>query len=212
MNPYLQAAAPLASFLLVMSITPGPNNLMLMSSGARFGLRRTLAHMVGVFLGFFVILGVTYAGVGAVLLAYPRVEDALTVGCALYLLWLCYQILRAGRPAEDVGLPIAGGNARPLLAREAALFQLINPKAWGAAVPACGILAKQHLGPVTSVALLFAVNAVISLACIWIWTGFGAALRPLLGVTWIRHVFNATMAVLVAATACWMLWPLLQAR
>jgi threonine/homoserine/homoserine lactone efflux protein len=209
MQALLHNAPPLVIFLFVMSITPGPNNLMLLSSGARFGLRRTLPQILGITSGFLLLLLVTYAGVGTVILAYPALKSALTVACVGYLAWLGYQLLRAGDPSE--GAAVRGGNAegRPLSFWEATLFQLVNPKGWGAAVPAIGIVARDGLSPVYAVILLLAAGLVVNPPCILVWTVFGATVRPFLAVRWIRRAFNALMSALILATAWWMLRPLL---
>ena len=209
MQALLHNAPPLVIFLFVMSITPGPNNLMLLSSGARFGLRRTLPQILGITSGFLLLLLVTYAGVGTVILAYPALKSALTVACVGYLAWLGYQLLRAGDPSE--GAAVRGGNAegRPLSFWEATLFQLVNPKGWGAAVPAIGIVARDGLPPAYGLWLLLGAGLIVNPPCILVWTLFGAAVRPLLAVRWIRRLFNALMSALILATAWWMFQPLL---
>src|SRR5258707_1385095 len=147
MQALLHNAPPLVTFLFVMSITPGPNNLMLLSSGARFGLRRTLPQILGITSGFLLLLPVTYAGVGAVVLAYPALKSVLTVACVLYLLWLGFRLLRAGDPSAGDAARGENAGARPLSFWESTLFQLVNPKGWGAAVPAIGIVARDGLSP-----------------------------------------------------------------
>jgi threonine/homoserine/homoserine lactone efflux protein len=205
----LRNAPPLVIFMFVMSITPGPNNLMLLSSGARFGLRRTLPQMVGITSGFMVLLLVTYAGVGAVVLSYPSLKGVLTLICVLYLLWLGYQLLRAGDPNETAPALAGNGAGRPLRLWESTLFQLVNPKGWGTAVPAIGIVARDGLPPVYAALLLLGAALLVNPPCILVWTLFGAAVRPLLAVRWIRRVFNALMSALILGTAWWMLQPLL---
>src|SRR6267154_494683 len=122
MNALLYNAPPLVTFMFVMSITPGPNNLMLLSSGARFGLRRTLPHLLGITSGFLLVLLVTFAGLDAVILAYPSLKSALTVACVLYLLWLGYQLLRAGSPKDATPAPAGTNGGRPLSFWESTLF------------------------------------------------------------------------------------------
>src|ERR1700688_929488 len=112
-NTVLHNAPPLVIFMVVMSITPGPNNLMLLSSGARFGLRRTLPHLLGITSGFLLVLLVTYAGVGAIILTYPSLKNVLTVACVLYLLWLGYQLLRHSGPHDAVFMRPGGAHGRP---------------------------------------------------------------------------------------------------
>jgi threonine/homoserine/homoserine lactone efflux protein len=102
-----------------------------------------------------------------------------------------------------------GTGGRPLTFREAALFQLVNPKGWGSAVPAVGIIARDGLPPAYGVLLLLAVSLVVVAPSILVWTVFGAALRPFLHVRWLRRLFNALMAALILATAWWMLQPLM---
>jgi threonine/homoserine/homoserine lactone efflux protein len=208
-NALLHNAPPLVIFMFVMSITPGPNNLMLLSSGARFGLRRTLPHLIGITGGFLVVLLVTYAGVGAIILTYPALKNVLTVACVLYLLWLGCQLLRHSG-SDDAGAVQSGTVAgRPLSILESTLFQLVNPKAWGAAVPAIGIVARDGLSPAYGLILLLAVGLIVNPPCILVWTLFGATVRPFLAVRWIRRLFYALMSALILATAWWMLLPLM---
>ncbi|HLQ13425.1 MAG TPA: LysE family translocator [Steroidobacteraceae bacterium] len=209
MNALIYNAPPLVTFMFVMSITPGPNNLMLLGSGARFGLRRTLPHLLGITSGFLLVQFVTFAGLGAVILAYPSLKSALTVACVVYLLWLGYKLLLAGDPNDATSAPARNSAGRPLSFWEATIFQLVNPKAWGAAVPAIGIVARDALSPTYGLLLLLGVSLIVGPPCILVWTLFGATVRPFLAVRWIRRVFNALMSALILATAWWMLQPLL---
>ena len=211
MTSILNDAAPLAVFTFVMSITPGPNNLMLLTSGARFGLRRTTAHLVGITLGFMALMLIAYAGVGTVIAAYPALSNVLTIACVLYLLWLGYQLLRESWAADDAA---AGSNAsasRPQTCLQATLFQLVNPKGWGTAVAAAGIVTRDALSPTASVLLLLVVTAVVGPPCTVVWALFGASLRPLLHRRAVRIGFSVSMAVLIVLTAWWMARPLLSA-
>lgn len=218
MTSILNAAAPLAAFTFVMAITPGPNNLMLLTSGARFGMRRTIAHLVGITLGFIGVMLIAYAGVGSVIAAYPALTDLLTVACVLYLLWLGYQLLRESWSADEApaanttdaaGAAVAAGGARPQTIMQATLFQLVNPKGWGAAVTAAGIVTRDALSPAASVLLLLAVTALVSPPCTVVWALFGASLRPLLHRRAVRIGFSLSMAALILLTAWWMAQPLL---
>lgn len=215
MTSLMNAAAPLAAFTFVMAITPGPNNLMLLTSGARFGLRRTSAHLVGITLGFIGVMLIAYAGVGTVIAAYPALTDVLTVACVLYLLWLGYQLLReswSGDEAAPAGAAATTGGARPQTIMQATLFQLVNPKGWGAAVTAAGIVTRDGLSPAASVLMLLGVTAIVSPPCTVVWALFGASLRPLLHRRAVRIGFSISMAVLILITAWWMAQPLLVQR
>ena len=212
MTSLMNAAAPLAAFTFVMAITPGPNNLMLLTSGARFGLRRTTAHLVGITLGFIGVMLIAYAGVGTVIAAYPALTDVLTVACVLYLLWLGYQLLRESWSADEAApadAAVTTGGARPQTILQATLFQLVNPKGWGAAVTAAGIVTRDGLSPAISVLMLLAVTAIVSPPCTVVWALFGASLRPLLHRRAVRIGFSISMAVLILITAWWMAQPLL---
>lgn len=204
----IENALPLSSFALVMSITPGPNNFMLLSSGSRFGLRRSVPHLLGVTCGFVGLLLAAFAGIGALLVATPALSDALTVASVLYLLWLSWQLLASPATAsEDVASSDIA--ARPMGWRGAFAFQFINPKAWGTAVTSVGIVGGLSLGLASKLLTLVFVCTLVNLTCILLWTLFGAAMRRHLQVLWVRRVFNGLMAATIAATALWMLLPLL---
>lgn len=114
----------LSAFALVSSITPGPNNLMLMASGANFGFRRTVPHMLGIGLGFGLMIVLVGLGLVRVFDAFPVAHLILTILGVCYLLWLAWKIAHAAAPyAARVGV-------RPFTFLQAALFQWVNPKAW----------------------------------------------------------------------------------
>lgn len=197
--------APLAVFMFVSSITPGPNNLMLLGSGIRFGFGRTVPHMIGITTGMVVLLLVSWAGVGALLLAAPGIGAALNLLCCGYLFWLALVLLRDAAPAAQGESAAAG---RPMRLYEAALFQFVNPKAWAMAVAACAIAEKFPLPLGARLGLMLALSAAINLPCVSVWALFGRSLRRHLEVPGVRKAFNLAMSALVAATALWMLAPL----
>jgi threonine/homoserine/homoserine lactone efflux protein len=125
----------LVLFSFVSSITPGPNNLMLMASGTNFGLTRSVPHLLGVSIGFVVMLLLVGAGVAAIFEAVPGAALALKVGSVLYLLYLAYRIATARLPGQDNDR----GVARPFTFLQAAAFQWINPKAWTMALTAVAV-------------------------------------------------------------------------
>lgn len=196
---------PLALFMFVSSITPGPNNLMLLSSGIRFGFRPTVPHLFGITGGLVVLLLLSYAGLGALLLAAPGLGRLMTLACCAYLLWLAAGLLKDRTP----GTAEAGGAARPMRLSAAALFQFINPKAWAMAVTACTIVAGLPLSLAARVLLLTLLSAAINLPCVAVWALFGRTLRGCLRLASVRLAFNLAMAALIVATALWMALPLL---
>ena len=204
--------APLAMFMFVSSITPGPNNLMLLSSGIRFGFNRTVPHMLGITGGMALLLLIAYAGVGALMLASPGLDKLMTVACCAYLLWLAMALLKNDEPAQGTAAAdtVPGvAQARPMRLHEAALFQFVNPKAWTMAVAACTIAEKFPLSAPTRLTLMVLISAAINLPCVSVWALFGKTMRHHLREARVRQAFNVIMASLVVATALWMLLPLM---
>jgi threonine/homoserine/homoserine lactone efflux protein len=198
--------APLALFMFVSSITPGPNNLMLLSSGIRFGFGRTVPHLLGITAGMVLLLLVAYAGVGALLLAAPRIGGLLSLLCCGYLLWLATLLLcEAEAPAPGARQQPP---RRPLRLYEAVLFQFVNPKAWAMAVAASAIAGKLPLELPARLGLMLLISAAVNLPCVSLWALFGQGMRRALETPGLRRAFNLAMAALVVATALWMLLPL----
>jgi threonine/homoserine/homoserine lactone efflux protein len=169
-----------------MSITPGPNNVMLTASGATFGFRRTVPHIVGVCAGFSVVLLAVCAGLDAIFARWPDIQTVLRWAGAAYLVYLGWRILRAGEAK-------AGHSPKPLTVIEAAGFQFLNPKAAAVFLP-------RELGLLTACAYMVAIMAIVNLPCITVWALFGSSLRGFLARPAGRVAFNATMAVALAVT------------
>ncbi len=123
----------LAVFAATMTGTPGPNNMMLTASGANFGYRRTVPHLVGITLGVASLIAVVAAGLGVVFKLYPWVQEGMKMVASGYLLYLAWRIANAGAPSEK-----SSPDRRPMTLLEGALFQYVNPKAWAMAVSAVG--------------------------------------------------------------------------
>ena len=183
----------LAAFCFVSSITPGPNNMMLLASGANFGFRRTLPHMLGVSLGFAAMVFAVGMGLGSLFKAYPPLYDMLRVVAIVYMLWLAWRIATAD------GLGERDGTARPMTFLEAVAFQWINPKAWAMALGATAAFVTPDAF-VAGVMIVTAVFAAINLPCIASWAGFGVVLRRFLDRPWALRAFNVTMAALLVAS------------
>ncbi|MGB3417629.1 MAG: LysE family translocator [Mesorhizobium sp.] len=190
----------LIAYSFVTSITPGPNNLMLLSSGVNFGFSRSIPHMLGIGIGFVVLLLAVGFGLGALLSAFPALHTALKVAGAAYLLYLAWKIAMtrsvSGREGQDI---------RPLTFLDAAAFQWVNPKAWVMAVTAMAVYSDSR-SPFVSVLLISAAFGIINLPCISVWAGFGTALRGFLADPVRLKWFNIAMGLLLAAT----LWPMLR--
>ncbi|MCR9126402.1 MAG: LysE family translocator [Rhodobacteraceae bacterium] len=189
----------LAAFAFVSSITPGPNNLMLMASGANFGFRRTVPHMLGVAIGFVVMVLLVGSGLAQVFDAYPVSRLILTVVGAVYMLWLAWRIATAA-PASSTA---QGTEGRPLTFLQAAAFQWVNPKAWAMALTAITVHAPDH--SIGGILLVGAIFGAINLPAVGSWCLLGERMAQFL--TEPRHLiaFNRAMAAALVLS----LWPLL---
>jgi threonine/homoserine/homoserine lactone efflux protein len=184
---------PFATYSFVMSITPGPNNVMLTASGATFGFRRTIPHMLGISVGFGIELLAVCAGLGAIFTRWPELQTVLRWVGALYLLYLGVRMLGSG-PANG------GASTRPVTFLEAAVFQFLNPKAWVMTITAASIFLPHDLGVPAAAAYMLGVMVVMNLPCIAVWALFGSSLRRFLERPASRMGFNAAMAVALVAT------------
>jgi threonine/homoserine/homoserine lactone efflux protein len=180
-------------FALVGSITPGPNNLMMMASGATFGLKRTLPHVAGVVVGFGAMTLAIGLGLAQVLKASPLLFAVLRWAAAAYILYIAWRMVTAKGP----GIAVTGEN--PMSFFGAVAFQWINPKAWVMALAAVGTYAEQgrFLVDVLIIALAFMV---IGVPCALTWTGFGSGIRRWFKKPIHLKVFNWTMAALLVAS------------
>jgi len=190
----------LAAYAFVTSITPGPNNFMLLSSGVNFGFVRSIPHMLGIGIGFVVLLLAVGFGLGAVLTTFPVLHTALKIVGGAYLLYLAWKIAMS-RSVESGG----DATAQPMTFLQAAAFQWVNPKAWVMAVTAMAVFSNPA-NPFLSVVLIAAVFGIINLPCVSSWAGFGMALRGFLSDPARLKWFNIAMGVLLAAT----LWPMVR--
>lgn len=170
MTPDLLLA--LSAFALVTVITPGPNNLMLMASGANFGIRPSVPHMLGIGIGFPAMVLLVGLGAMQVFDLWPPLLVILKVASVAYMLWLAWKIAHAAAPGEGRSA------ARPLSFLQAAAFQWVNPKAWSMALGAITLYAAdRQLSAVLWVAGTYVVMSVISTTA---WTAMGKGLRRML--------------------------------
>lgn len=188
----LEQIASFAAFALVMSITPGPNNVIALSSGVNFGFRRSMPFFTGVSLGFPVMLAILATGFRAVLLTAPWAFDAIRIAGVLYLLWMAWHIATAG----DIDGGGNGTRPAPLTVVQSALLQWVNPKAWTIAVGALAAYttADAYWASIAIMSVLFAVIAWPSTA---VWALFGQLVRRWLSTPARLRAFNVTMALLL---------------
>ena len=184
----------LVSFYFVMYVTPGPNNAMVLASGLKFGFLKTIPHMSGITVGHISQLILVCLGLGKIFQIFPQLQNILKILCALYLLYLGYKIIGSfSKIKED--------DSRPLKFHEAALFQIVNPKAWTiSSMAASGFLPKDG-NLVISIFFIALVALVICPLSISPWAGFGSAIRNLIKNNKIKALIEYFLAFLLLITA-----------
>lgn len=216
---------PLLTYSVLMSGTPGPNNIMLTASGANFGYGRTLPHIVGLVLGQAPQIMLACIGLGAVFERYPGLHRALQLAGAAYLMVLAWQLMPDRSPCatgqgRHEGEPPSLRNfigaslrrlsrsalrtaeaPRPMSFWQAVAFQSVNPKAWVKALTVASVFMPPQLGLLAGAALVTAISMVVSFPCISMWALFGVAIRRLLTDARRRRVFNVIMAASLFALA-----------
>ncbi len=179
----------LITFAFATSGTPGPNNMMLLASGANFGFLRTIPHMLGISVGFAVMAICVGAGLMQLFDQWPPSYTILKGASAVYLIWLAWKIAHAAKPAK------ADHASTPMTFFQAALFQWINPKALSMALGAITLFApSREFSAVVIVAVVFAT---VNLPTVSIWTVLGQQLQRVLTSQTRLKAFNWTMATLL---------------
>lgn len=214
-------ATALITFAFVSSITPGPNNLMLLASGANYGVRRTVPHMLGISLGHALMVFLVGVGLIQVFDAFPVTHTVLTVASVAYMLFLAWKIATAV-PALDAPAAPDGsdGDARgtgigddaasadraatgqPFTFLQAAAFQWVNPKAWAMALTAITVYAPER--DVAAVLLVAGIFAAVNLPSVSAWAALGQQMQRILTNRRRLMAFNWTMAALLVGSLWWM--------
>jgi threonine/homoserine/homoserine lactone efflux protein len=196
----LEVFVALLVFSFVSSVTPGPNNFMLLASGVNFGFVRTIPHMLGIAAGFASLLLAVGFGLGALLTAYPELNLVLKVLGGAYLLYLAWRIAMSRALGQGTD-----GGAKPMTFPQAAAFQWVNPKAWVMAVTAMAIYTDPQ-APFLSVFLVALAFTLVNFPSVSVWAGFGVALRGFLADPARLKWFNIAMGLALAVS----LWPMMR--
>lgn len=188
----------LTAFAFVSSITPGPNNVMLMASGANFGLKRTIPHALGITIGFSVMILLVGLGVMALFDRWPALNMALKGMSIAYLLWLAWKIANAAGPSQ-------GGDSlgRPMTFFEAALFQWVNPKAWTMILSAIALYAPDR--SMAAMLIIASIFGLVNLPTVSLWAIMGQGMQAWLSTPGRLRAFNWTMAGLLLASLALMI-------
>src|SRR6059058_3986021 len=181
-------------FATVMFFTPGPNNIMLLSSGLIYGFRPTLPHIAGITIGFAFMIGAVGLGLGTIFIAYPVLQTILKYGGVAYLVYLAIAIAMSEPVAPD-----QDARGRPMTFWGAAMFQWINAKGWVMVIGTITAYAAIATYP-WNIAIQVSLSLLLgSISCI-AWALFGSALRPILTSPLMVRAFNIVMAILLLAS------------
>ncbi|WP_390912045.1 LysE family transporter [Pseudosulfitobacter sp. SM2401] len=189
--PY-ELLTALVGFCFASSITPGPNNLMLMASGANFGFVRSIPHMLGIGIGFVLMVILVGIGLAQIFDSYPIAHTILKVASVLYMLYLAYKIATAA-PATK-----GDQTGTPMTFLQAASFQWVNPKAWTMAITAVTVYTADT--SLASILIVGAVFGAINLPCVSCWTVLGQQMARILTNPTRLRAFNVSMALLLIAS------------
>lgn len=187
----------MAAFALASSISPGPVNIVALSSGAQFGLRATLRHVSGATIGFTILLVLTGLGLHKVLQVWPYLTRLLQLGGVAFLLFMAFKLA-----TDDGKLDRSGQGKAPSMLYGAAM-QWLNPKAWMACVAGMGVfVADGDLKQVAQFSTIYFVVCYLSIAC---WALAGSYLQAYLSSPGAMRLFNRVMAALLVACCAYLL-------
>ncbi|MFZ6750693.1 LysE family translocator [Undibacterium sp. Ren11W] len=184
---------PLMTYCFVMSGTPGPNNVMLASSGANFGYRGALPAILGIQFGVFVQTLVVCIGLGNVFIAYPQIQQVLRIAGAVYLVYLAWKL--SGATVGEAHAPT------PVSFAQAALFQALNPKTWVKSITIASVFMPLGLSASSAALLVSVVGTLVGFPCSSMWALFGVAIRGLLRDPRKQRAFNLTMGATLLVLA-----------
>ena len=184
---------PLMTYCFVMSSTPGPNNVMLATSGAMFGYRRALPQIFGTNSGVAVQTFITCLGLGSLFVAFPILHQILRITGALYLVFLAWKL-----SASSLG---EARETKPLSFTQAALFQAVNPKSWVKSITLATVFMPVGLSAPVGALLVAVVGLVIGFPSASMWALFGVAIRRVLTDPLKRRIFNLTMGAMLVVLA-----------
>lgn len=176
------------------TITPGPNNIMIMASGVNFGIRQSLPHYLGICVGFPIMVILIGCGLGLVFAQYPAIHQVINVIGIAYLLYLAWRI------ANSAPASLEGGRSSPFSFWQAFAFQWVNPKAWIMATGAVAAYTTAGADVYAQVLLIAAIFLLVAFPGIGIWLMFGVGLQRFLTDPQHHRRFNVTMAMLLAAS------------
>ena len=194
MNITAQQFSSFVVLAVVMSVTPGPNNLMVLFSSVRFGARKTLDHISGASVGSALMLLLVGLGLHEIFTLFPSVQVVMKYGGAAYILYLSKRIM------TSTGTVQATGSPQPMSFVRAVFFQLINPKSWimaSVAISTC----LPAVFSFSDIALYTVLFAIVCFPCVGVWAWFGAMIKHYLMDARLVRRFNQSCAGMLALSA-----------
>lgn len=187
-------------FGIIAAVTPGPNNVMLTTTGLNFGIRRGIPHLMGICIGFPVMLALIGLGFGTLFSIYPWLHDAIKIVGIVYLLWLAWKIANTRSGGDSID------QSRPIGFWQSAAFQWVNVKAWIMGTSALAAYTTTGDSFLLQVVIICITFAIITLPCAGIWLVFGAGLQRFLKNPDNLRRFNIAMALLLVASILPVIW------
>ena len=184
----------LISFYFVMYVTPGPNNAMVLASGLKFGFLKSIPHMTGITIGHVTQLILVCLGLGKIFQIFPELQNILKILCAIYLIYLGYKIIGSFSKIKD-------DDSRPLKFYEAALFQIVNPKAWTISSMAASSFLPKDGNLILSILFISCIALIICPISISPWAAFGSGIKNLVKNNKIKVIIEFFLAFLLLITA-----------
>ena len=178
-------------FMFVAAITPGPNNIMLASSGANFGFKKTIPHIIGVVAGFFALMLLVGLGLGQLFEAIPVLRQAFRMVALCFVFYLAWRIANSGKNEDE------NREVRPIRFLEATLFQLINPKGVAMSITVIATFINPDLDFSFQFAVLVISFTMVTLISAVTWAGFGLVIRRVISTPRKQRVFNIVMALML---------------
>jgi len=190
-------------FGVIAAITPGPNNVMLTTTGLNFGVRRGIPHLLGICIGFPVMLALIGLGFGTLFQLYPVLHEIIKIIGIVYLLYLAWKIANSSGGISTVS------QSRPINFWQSAAFQWINPKAWIMGSSALAAYTTLDDSFFVQVAIVCVTFMVITFPCAGVWLFFGAGLQKFLRDPAHLKLFNIAMALLLVGSILPVVWEML---
>lgn len=185
-------------FAISASVTPGPNNIMIMTSGLNHGIKNSIPHLLGICFGFPVMVVLIGLGFSVVFKMYPLFHETLKMFGVIYLLYLAW-LIASSSPSS-----LESKKSNPLSFIQAALFQWVNPKAWVMATGAVSAYTSIESDVFVQVIYIALTFFIVAFPCVGIWLVFGVGLKKYLKSAMHQKIFNYSMAVLLVGS----IWPI----